>query len=49
MITGSNDSANIYGFFDDLKISDLEILSKPSDNLTYNLIERPKHLLQFDN
>mmetsp|Transcript_24990 Transcript_24990/g.38803 ORF Transcript_24990/g.38803 Transcript_24990/m.38803 type:complete len:331 (-) Transcript_24990:1097-2089(-) len=43
------DSANVYGFNDDIKVSDLEILSKPSENLSYNLVERPRYLLTFEN
>ena len=42
------DTMNVFGFNDDLKLVDTYIIKNPTENQTYNLVERPKYLLSFD-
>lgn len=39
---------NVFGFNDDLNLDDRIIVSNPTDNQNYNLVERPKYLLSFE-
>jgi len=39
---------NVFGFNDDLNLDDRLIIQNPTDNLIYNLVERPKYLLSFE-
>ena len=39
---------NVFGFQDDLNLDDRLIIQNATDNQIYNLVERPKYLLQFD-
>jgi hypothetical protein len=38
---------NVFGFNDDLNLDDRVIIQNPTENQIYNLVERPKYLLQF--
>ena len=42
------DTMNVFGFNDDLNLDDRVIIKNPTDNQIYNLVERPKYLLQFE-
>lgn len=39
---------NVFGFADDLNLDDRQIMKNASDNQIYNLVERPKYLMQFE-
>jgi hypothetical protein len=39
---------NVFGFNDDLNLDDRLIIQNATENQIYNLVERPKYLLQFD-
>jgi len=39
---------NVFGFNDDLNLDDRIIIQNATENQTYNLVERPKYLLQFE-
>ena len=39
---------NLFGFNDDLNLDDRIIILNATDNNIYNVVERPKYLLQFD-
>jgi len=39
---------NVFGFNDDLNLDDRIIIQNATDNQIYNLVERPKYLLQFE-
>ena len=41
---------NVFGFNDELEVNldDRLIIQNPTENAKYNLVERPKYLLQFD-
>ena len=39
---------NLFGFNDDLNLDDRIIILNATDNNMYNVVERPKYLLQFD-
>ena len=41
-------SMNVFGFNDDLNLDDRIIIQNATDNQIYNLVERPKYLLQFE-
>jgi hypothetical protein len=43
-----DDTMNVFGFNDDLNLDDKEIVKSATDNQIYNVVERPKFLLQFD-
>jgi len=40
---------NVFGFNDDLNLDDRIIVQNATDNQIYNMVERPKYLLQFEN
>lgn len=42
------DTLNIYGFNDDLKVDDKIIIKNPTENQIYNFVERPKNLYSFE-
>jgi hypothetical protein len=39
---------NVFGFNDDLNLDDRVIIQNTAENQIYNLVERPKYLLQFE-
>lgn len=39
---------NVFGFNDDLNLDDRLIVSNPTENQIYTLVERPKYLLSFE-
>ena len=39
---------NVFGFNDDLNLDDRIIVQNAQDNQQYNMVERPKYLLQFE-
>ena len=39
---------NLFGFNDDLNLDDRVIIQNATDNNIYNVVERPKYLLQFE-
>lgn len=39
---------NVFGFNDDLNLDDRVIVQNATDNQIYNVVERPKYLLQFE-
>ena len=39
---------NLFGFNDDLNLDDRVIVQNATENNIYNVVERPKYLLQFD-
>ena len=39
---------NLFGFNDDLNLDDKVIVMNATDNQLYNVVERPKYLLQFE-
>lgn len=39
---------NLFGFNDDLNLDDRIIVQNATDNNIYNVVERPKYLLQFE-
>ena len=39
---------NVFGFNDDLNLDDRLIIQNPTENQIYNLVERPRYLLQFE-
>ena len=39
---------NVFGFNDDLNMDDRIIVQNPTENQIYNLVERPKYLMQFE-
>lgn len=39
---------NLFGFNDDLNLDDRIIILNATDNNIYNVVERPKYLLQFE-
>ena len=40
---------NVFGFNDDITIDERLIVKNPTENQVYNLVERPKYLLMFEN
>lgn len=45
-----DEKMNVFGFNDDLgaNLDDRIIIQNPTENAKYNLVERPKYLLQFE-
>jgi len=39
---------NVFAFNDDLNMDDRIIVQNPTENQIYNLVERPKYLMQFE-
>ena len=39
---------NVFGFNDDLNLDDRVIVQNATDNQIYQVVERPKYLLQFE-
>jgi hypothetical protein len=39
---------NLFGFNDDLNLDDKVIVTNATDNNIYQVVERPKYLLQFE-
>lgn len=39
---------NVFGFNDDLNLDDRIILKNATDNQIYQVVERPKYLIQFE-
>lgn len=42
------DTMNVFGFNDDLELEDVVIVQNATENNIYNLVERPRWLLQFE-
>ena len=40
---------NVFGFSDDMNLDDRIIVQNATANQTYQVVERPKHLLSFEN
>jgi len=43
-----DETMNLFGFNDDLNLDDRIIIKNATDNNIYNVVERPKYLLQFE-
>ena len=43
-----DETMNVFGFNDDLNLDDRIIIKNATENNIYNVVERPKYLLQFD-
>ena len=44
----ADDNMNVFGFNDDLNLDDTIIIQNATENQLYNLVERPRYLLQFE-
>jgi hypothetical protein len=43
-----DETMNLFGFNDDLNLDDRIIIKNATENNIYNVVERPKYLLQFE-